>query len=138
MQQAEEIPLGQKKEKKEKEKKPQKKRATLNITNEEDKQTAVEMAGEDHMQITEQNKKEIMKVFLCKNYNTFYPLEPVAMVVAPSKERANEILMERLNELSRDNFFPETTWPLDLFEINLFHEQAQILCNGDFKKIEKK
>ena len=70
-----------------------------------------------------------MKVYICTDHDTYWPVGGASIVVAEDYLRARELLDARLKEDGLKGFDEE---PFTLWEVNLDKEGAEILCNGDY------
>lgn len=69
-----------------------------------------------------------MKTFVNNSFNGPYPTGTAAVVVAPSRSRAAEILKARLTKIG----LPQDVNAKDMREVKTDSEQCEILCDGDY------
>jgi len=68
-----------------------------------------------------------MKVFAANNFRGYY-IGGSAVVIAPSKERAVELLNKQFEVLG----FKDRVFHIDVFQITQTREQVVILSDGDY------
>lgn len=69
-----------------------------------------------------------MKLFVNNSFTGHYPTGTAAVVVAPSRSRASEILKARLAKIG----LPQEVDAKDMREVNLSGEQCEILYDGNY------
>jgi hypothetical protein len=67
-----------------------------------------------------------MKVFTCKDFEGHYPVGRAAVIVAPSKNKARQLLLEELGKTFLNPHVGELT------EVGLENPTAIILNDGDY------
>ena len=69
-----------------------------------------------------------MKTFVNNSFTAHYPTGTAAVVVAPSRSRAAEILKARLAKIG----LPQDVNAKDMREVKTDSEQCEILNDGDY------